>query len=92
MACQSDTSSDSLIHRENTNHRYAFKNINKIDIVYNAKNLSWQGIDNAITTEKNRELFDTDHIIQSNIASDDSTTISIQVNKYCKSHRQRFKY
>ncbi len=34
---------------------------------------------NAITTEKNRELFDTELIIQGNIVSDDSTIISIHV-------------
>ncbi len=69
MDCHSGTRSDNLIHHENTNHRYAFKNTNKVDTVYNANNRSWQGIHNAITTEKNRELFDTELIVQGNICS-----------------------
>ncbi len=64
MGHLSDSSSDSLIHHEYVPHIYAFTNTNKLDTVYNAKNLSWQGIHNAITTEKNRELFDIDLIVQ----------------------------
>ncbi len=81
MGCHSDNRSVNLIHCENTPHRYVFQNANKIDTVYNAKNLSWQGIHNAITTEKNRDLFDIDLIGQGNIASEDTTTISIHVKK-----------
>ncbi len=58
--CHSDSSSDNLIHHENTGHRYVFKNHNKIYTVYNATTISWQGIHNVITTEKNRELLDTE--------------------------------
>ncbi len=64
-------------------HRYSVSHTNKLDNVYNAKNRSWQGIHNAGTTEKNRELFETDLIVQGNISSDDSTRITIQMNKNC---------
>ncbi len=64
-------------------HRYAFANTNKLDTVYNANNRSWQGIHNAITTEKNMDLFETDLIVQGNGVNTDSTRITIQVNKNC---------
>ncbi len=64
-------------------HKYAYTNTNKINTVYNAKNLSWQGIHNAITVEQNRELFDTDLIVPGNSAYDETTRICIQVNTNC---------
>ncbi len=59
-------------------HRYAFPNTNELDTVYNAKNRSWQGIHNVVTTEKNKELFKTDLIVQGNSSSDGSTRITIR--------------
>ncbi len=79
----SDSSSDSLIHQEYVQHIYAFTNTNTLDTVYNAKHLSWQCIHNAITTGKNRELFETDLIVQGIYSVDESTRITIQVNKNC---------
>ncbi len=55
----------------------------KLDTVYNAKNRSWQGIHDAITTEKNRDLFKIDLIVQGNSSNLDSTGITIQVYKHC---------
>ncbi len=69
VGCLSHSSSDSLIHHEYVSHRYAFPNANKLDTVYKAKNCSWQGLHNAIATEKNRELFDTDFMVQVNSAN-----------------------
>ncbi len=63
--------------------RHAFSNVTKIDSVYNAKNTTWQGIHDSITTEKNHELFETDFIVQGNQPNIDSTRISIHVNKHC---------
>ncbi len=63
--------------------RHAFSNVIKIDTIYNAKNRTWQGIHDSIATVKNRELFETDFIVQSNHPNIDSTRISIQVNKHC---------
>ncbi len=83
MGHLSDSSSDSLIHHEYVPHRYAFTNTNKLDTVYNANNLSWQGIHDAITTKKNAELFETDLIVQGNNSVNESTRITIQVNKNC---------
>ncbi len=80
MGHLSDSSSDSLIHDEYVPHRYVFTNRNKLDIVYNAKNLSCQGIHNAIITEKNSET-ETDLIVQDNNSVDESTRITIQVKK-----------
>ncbi len=51
--------------------------------MYNAKNRSRQSIHDAITTEKNRDLFETDFIIQGNSSNVDSTRIIIQINKNC---------
>ncbi len=51
--------------------------------MYNAKNRSWQGIQDAITTEKNRDLFETNLIVQGNSSNVDSTRITLQVNKNC---------
>ncbi len=83
MDWKSDPSSDNLIDHEDTGHGYVFKNHNKIDTVYNATNLKWQSIHDAIGSEKNIELFDTELIVHGNISSDDSTKISIHVNKNC---------
>ncbi len=71
------------MHHESVPHRYAFSNITKIDTVYNAKNRSWQGSHYAITTDKNRELFETDFIVQGDDYNVDSTRIRMQVNKHC---------
>ncbi len=43
----------------------------------------WQGIHDSITTVKNRELFETDFIVQGEHSHIDSTRVSIQVNKHC---------
>ncbi len=75
--------SESLSHLENVPHRFAFSNVTQIDTVYNAQNRSWQGIYDAITTVKNRELFKTDFIVQGNHSNVNSNRISIQVNKHC---------
>ncbi len=48
----SDSSSDFLIHHDYVPHRYAYTNTDKMDTVHNAINLTWQSIQNAITTEK----------------------------------------
>ncbi len=64
-------------------HRFAFSNVTQIDTVYNAKNMSWQGIHNVITMVKNRELFETDFIVQGNCSDVNSTRTNIQVNKHC---------
>ncbi len=64
-------------------HRYAFANTTKLDTVYNAKNRSLQYIHDAITTEKNRDLFETDLIVQCNSSNVNSIRITIQVNKNC---------
>ncbi len=64
-------------------HRFAFSNTTKLDTVCNSKNRSWLGIHDAITTEKNRDLFDTDLIVQGNSSNVDSTSITKQVNKNC---------
>ncbi len=61
--------------------RYAFTSTVKLNSVYNAKNRYWQGIHDAITTEKNRDLFDTDLIVKGNSSNVDSTRITIPVNK-----------
>ncbi len=63
--------------------RYAFSNVTKIYTVYNAKNRTWQGIHDSITTVKKRELFETDFIVQGNQPNIDSTRIRIQMNKHC---------
>ncbi len=78
----SDNRLEPLTHHKFLPHRYAFSNITKIDTVYNAKNRLWQGIHNAISTDKNRELFETDFIVQGNHSNVDSTTIHIKVNKH----------
>ncbi len=62
--------SEPFIHHEHVPHRYAFSNTNKLDSVYNAKNRSWQGIHNAAITEKNREPFKTDLIVQGSCTID----------------------
>ncbi len=79
----SDSDSNYLTHYVHVPHRYAFSNTTKLDTVYNAKNRSWQGIHDAITREKNRDLFETDLIVQGNSSNVDSTRITIQVNKNC---------
>ncbi len=76
-----DSDSDYLSHYEHVPHRYAFSDT-KLDTMHNAKNRSWQGIHDAITTKKNRDLFETDLIVQANSSNVDSTRITIQVNKY----------
>ncbi len=43
----------------------------------------WQGIHDSITTVKNRELFETDIIVQDNHSNIDSTRIRTQFNKHC---------
>ncbi len=63
--------------------RDAFSNATKIDTICNAKNRMWQGIHNSITTVKNRELFETNFIVQGDHSHNDSTRVSIQVNKHC---------
>ncbi len=63
--------------------RYAFSNITKIYTVYNAKNRTWQGIHDSITTVKKLELFETDFTVQGNHHHIDSTRIRIHVNKHC---------
>ncbi len=62
--------------------RHAFSNTGKIDTVYNANNRTWQGIHDSITTAKNRELFETDFIVQDEHPQVDSTRVNIQVNKH----------
>ncbi len=79
----SDSDSDYLTHHEHVPSEYAFSNTTKPDTLYNAKNRSWQGIHDAITIKKNRDLFETDIIVQGNISNVDSTRITIQVNKNC---------
>ncbi len=76
MQHSSDTDSDYLTHHEHVPHRYAFSNTTKLDTVYNATNRSWQGIHDALTTEKNRDLFETDLIVQCNSSNVDSTRIT----------------
>ncbi len=83
MGHTSDSDSDYLTHHKHVPHRFAFSNTTKLDTVYNAKNRSWQGIHDAITTEKNGDLFETDLIIQGNSSNVDSPRITIQVNKNC---------
>ncbi len=43
----------------------------------------WQGIHDSITTAKNRELFETDFIVQNDHSLIDFTRVAIQVNKHC---------
>ncbi len=83
MGCHSHKRSDTLTHHEHTLHRYVFQNANKIDTVYNLNNLNWQSIHNSITTEKNRELFNTDFIVQGTHDNEHVTKININVNKNC---------
>ncbi len=83
MGHASDSDLDYLTYHEHVPHRYAFSNTTKPDTLYNAKNRSWQGIHDAITTEKNRDLFETNLIVQGNSSNVDSTRITIQVNKNC---------
>ncbi len=59
-------------------HRYAFSNVTKIDNVYNAKNRTWQGIHDSITTVKHLELFEIEFIVQGYQPNIDSTR-----NKHC---------
>ncbi len=63
--------------------RHAFSNTSKIDTVYNANNRTWQGIHDSITMTKNRELFETDFIVQDEHSQVDSTRVNMQVNKHC---------
>ncbi len=74
---------DLLTHNKHTTHSYVFQNANKINAVYNTKNMNWQSIHNSITTEKNGELFDTDLIVQHIQNDDNATSININVNKNC---------
>ncbi len=43
----------------------------------------WQGIYDSITMAKNRELFETDFIVQGDHSQIESTSVNIQVNKHC---------
>ncbi len=61
---------------------HSFSNVTKIDTIYNAKNRTWQGIHDSITTVKNRELFETDFMVQGDHLHINSTRVSIQVNKH----------
>ncbi len=45
--------------------------------------MNWQSIHNSITTEKNRELFNTDLIVQGIQDDVNVTMININVNKNC---------
>ncbi len=63
-------------------HRYAFANRNKLQFTMPNICLGKVYI-MLLLREKNRELFETDLIVQSNNSSDESTRITIQVNKHC---------
>ncbi len=78
----SANSSDTLKHLEYVPPRHAFSNTSKIDTVYKANNWIWQGINHSITMAKNRELFETDFIVQDEHSQVDSTRVNIQVNKH----------
>ncbi len=73
MCYHSVKNTDILTHHDETAHRYVFQNTNKINTVYNAKNMNWQSIHNSITTEKYIDLINTDLIVQG-IQKDDNAT------------------
>ncbi len=83
MRHQSAHHSDTLTQLDYVPPRYAFSNISKIDTVYNANNRTWHGIHDYITMAKNRELFETDFIVQDEHSQVDFTRVNIQVNKHC---------
>ncbi len=63
--------------------RHAFSDTTKIETIYNANNRMWQGIHDSITMARNRELSETDFIIQGDHPHIDSPRVNIQVNKHC---------
>ncbi len=81
----SDTKSDPLTHLEFNAPRHTFSNHSTIDVIYNAKNRSWQDIHDSISTTTTRELFDTDFVSHENQPLIDSIRINILFNKHCMS-------
>ncbi len=74
---------ETLNHLEYVPARHSFSNTSKINTVYNANNRTWQCIHDSITTAKNRELFESDFIVQDEHSQVDSTRVNLQVNKHC---------
>ncbi len=79
----SDTTSDPLTHLEFNAPRHTFTHKSTIDVIYNAKNRSWEDIHDSISTTTTRELFDADFLSHANQPLTDSIRINIPFNKHC---------
>ncbi len=81
----SDTKSDPLTHLKFNAPRHTFTHTSTIDVIYNAKNRSWQDIHDSISTTTTSELFDADFVSHESQPLADSIRINIPLNKHCMS-------